>query len=1120
MNLSNLLSPIRELTEYQRLRSAAGAGQLRAPLPSAARLPVLAALSVDRAAPVVLLVPRADRVLTVTQELAHWAPDLQVMAFPEADPLFYELQPWGNSTRRRRVETLSRLQRGERPVVVSSARALMVRTLAPVQLRSLTRTVRLGQDLELNEFASYLVGAGYESGSIVSAPGTFSRRGGILDLWPPACESPMRVELYGDRVDSIRLFDPASQRSHEPVSELQAVPAREGVPALLPAERLQSDGDDLPLEFYLPQIASVPYSLLDYLPRGGVVLLEDRAAIESVIAELEEQAIETRNQQLQAGRIEQGMPRPYLTIEEIDEALNRFGPIDFGMSGAPADLSLDQAFTPGPRFGGQLDPLLDFLARRRQDHESCVVVSRQASRLAELWSAHGSPRPVVSSLPQELIPGELYFLQGALSEGWSLEPSHLHLLTDAELFGWSRPRVRRRARPRTAAPESAYSDLRAGDLVVHVDFGIGVFAGLVARTLDDLEREYLLLSYAAGDQVYVPIHQADRVTRYVGADGAAPQLSRLGSQEWERVRKKASQAVEELARELLQLYAKRSTVVGHAFSPDTVWQSELEASFPYVETEDQLQALEAVKADMEGPRPMDRLICGDVGYGKTEVALRAAFKAVMDGKQVAMLVPTTVLAQQHYDTFRERLAAYPVEVEMLSRFRTSAETRTVLQRLAVGKVDIVIGTHRLLQHDVHFKELSLLIIDEEQRFGVTHKEHLKSMRTEVDVLTLTATPIPRTLYMALTGVRDISTIDTAPEDRLPVVTHSGPYDPAMVRTAVLRELERGGQVFFVHNRVRSIVSVAERLRKLLPEARVEIGHGQMPERELAEVMSAFNAGEVDVLLSTSIIESGLDIPNANTLIVDRADQFGLAQLYQLRGRVGRGSVRAYAYFFHRSSQRSTEEALKRLEIISEHSQLGAGYSIALRDLEMRGAGDVLGRRQHGQIAAVGFHYYTQLLGEAVRRLRAEGEARQMPDLPSVATPAQVTIDLPLASALNSEYVQDRGLRLQLYRRMAGLRSQDEIDQLRSELVDRFGEPPPEVENLLYQLRVKAMAAAAGLSGVVSENRQILLQPGPGRSEAVEFDSLGPDVRTSKRGYWLSSPQWRDRLLEVLAALAA
>jgi len=565
-------------------------------------------------------------------------------------------------------------------------------------------------------------------------------------------------------------------------------------------------------------------------------------------------------------------------------------------------------------------------------------------------------------------------------------------------------------------------------------------------------------------------------------------------------------------------------VEGHAFAPDSTWQKELEDSFPYVDTEDQTDAIKEIKRDMERPRPMDRLLCGDVGYGKTEVALRAAFKAVMDGKQVAILVPTTVLAQQHYETFLQRLAAFPVKVEMLSRFRTHREQTEILFALALGEIDIVIGTHRLISSDVEFKDLGLVIIDEEQRFGVAHKEHLKKLRTEVDVLTLTATPIPRTLYMALTGVRDISNLNTPPEERLSIITHVGPYSPRLVRQAILRELERGGQIFFVHNRVQTIEAIQAHLNKLVPEARVDIGHGQMPEVELSGVMRRFTAGKIDILLSTSIIESGLDIPNANTLIVDRADTFGLAQLYQLRGRVGRGAMRAYAYFFRHNKFSPTIEGQQRLEVIAENTQLGAGYSIAMRDLEIRGAGDLLGTRQHGHIQAVGFHLYTRLLADSVRQLRAEGSGA-LPSESLLSTfnlplAMPVNVDLPLAVGIPADYIPDDELRLRLYRRIADLRDETEINALVSEFSDRFGEIPEMTENLLYQMRVKLKAERAGLTGVAWENGQIILRfpPPPEGTSSHHLPDLGPGVRGGKNAYWLMfgrEHDWPARLIAVL-----
>jgi transcription-repair coupling factor (superfamily II helicase) len=644
-----------------------------------------------------------------------------------------------------------------------------------------------------------------------------------------------------------------------------------------------------------------------------------------------------------------------------------------------------------------------------------------------------------------------------------------------------------------------------------------------------LEREYLVLEFAEGDELYVPVYQADRLTKYVGADDQPPTLSRLGSPEWHTARSKAKQAVEELARELLDLYALRATVGKRAFNPDSPWQAELEGSFPFVETADQMRAIEDVKADMQRARPMDRLICGDVGFGKTEVALRAAFKAVTDGAQVALLVPTTVLAQQHYHTFQSRLAPYPIKVEMLSRFRTAPQMRAILRQMGEGQVDILVGTHRLLQRDVRFKNLGLLIVDEEQRFGVTHKEKLKRLRTEVDVLTLTATPIPRTLYFALTGLRDISTINTPPEERLPVLTHTGAYNEKLVRQAILRELDRDGQVFFVHNRVQSIGVIRERLERLVPEASIGVAHGQMDEGQLSRVMDEFSEGEIDLLLCTSIIESGLDIPNANTLIVDRADTFGLAQLYQLRGRVGRSATQAYAYFFTDKTHRPTPEARERLETLAEQTDLGAGYSIAMRDLEMRGAGDILGPKQSGQVTAVGFHLYTRLLSQAVRKLKGAASKEQVAGAPQPAgspmdLAVSANIELPLAISIPSDYVEDRKVRLGLYQRLANVSGEGDLEALRLELGDRFGPVPRPVDNLLYQLRVKLRAVRAGVLAVGSENGQIVLTlPPMDQLEQAYYEvALMDGARTSRNRLWLPrlpEAEWREALLTVLAKLA-
>lgn len=1124
----------------------------------AARLPVLAALRHNLPRPILLLTDRSDRALALSEELALWAPDVPRLLFPEPTSLFYENATWGEATRRDRLMALTVLAAYHipgaptpqaAPVIIAPARALMTRTLPRRDFLKATRALRGGQSAQPDDLLRSWVGIGYEPVNTVIAPGQVAHRGGILDLWPPAELQPIRLEFFGDEIDTLRRFDPATQRTIKKTElagqqRVLITPAREFLSGIKdPQPALMTEGPpdrslDLPeeiSEFYIPLLHPSPASILDYLPRQALVLVDDLQALQDTINEVEEQAVSLRRDYTSDGILPEDFPVPYLTWSEIDDTLGGhqtalLGPVgveqlelEDGRSSEDGASSLAEQFLAGPRFGGRLKQMMDHLFELYQAGEQMVIVTRQSGRLAELWNEHlgGTVRH---------DPANPIFIEGSLSEGWTLAPTKgqpLHLFTDGEIFGWRRPEPRQRHRPVAEAPEAAYTDLHAGDWVVHVDHGVGRFVGLVRRTVDGVEREYLCVEYADEAQLFVPIHQVDRLTRYVGADGRMPTPSRLGGTEWRNVKTHVKEAVREVAEDLLELYARRRVVQGHAFNPDTAWQQELEASFPYVETEDQMRVLAEVKRDMESQRPMDRLICGDVGYGKTEVALRAAFKAVMDGKQVALLVPTTVLAQQHFNTFQQRLAAFPVVVEMLSRFRTPQQQREILDRLGKGVIDILIGTHRLLSSDVELKDLGLLIIDEEQRFGVTHKETLKKLRTEVDVLTLTATPIPRTLYMALSGVRDISTINTPPEERLPIVTHVGPYSQRLVRQAILREMERGGQVFFVHNRVQTIGAMRSHLERLVPEARIAVAHGQMPEHELSQRMEQFTSGEVDVLLTTSIIESGLDIPSANTLIVDRADTFGLAQLYQLRGRVGRGAQRAYTYFFRHNRKSPTHDGRQRLETIAENTQLGAGFSIAMRDLEIRGTGDILGTRQHGHIASVGFHLYTRLLAEAVRRLRTEkGLPAADPAAGTAAFAAlstqipMVNVELPLPVSLPAEYVPDKNTRLGLYRRMAEMQTLGEVDALVEEFNDRFGPPPEQVLNLLFQLKVKLLAERAGLASITAEAGQLVFRFPEGNVPSGLPD-LGSQVRAGKIALWMpytTLEDWRDQLVEVLEKL--
>jgi transcription-repair coupling factor (superfamily II helicase) len=1163
LNLAGLLGILRGAPAYQAVLTALRAHD---PVPDqhllrAARPFVLAGLAQDTQRPLLILTGRVDRAYNLAEQLPVWAPDLPILRHAEPSSFFYERAPWTPRTVQARLQTLAALTRpiGERedrrvpPVVIASASALIQKTLPLREFHAGTRVLRVGSQAQPDSLLRTWLQFGYTPANVVVEPGTFSRRGGIIDIFPMSAALPVRIEFFGDEVESLRTFHPQTQRSADSIAQVTIIPAREALPrhapraaghlaswfgaqpeasadavSARPDQELLADGVAFPhLEFYLPYLYSHPASLFDYAPDNALIVIDDWGELRDSVNELEEHAVATRYDRERAGQIPPDAPLPYLTWTEIQDELSTRPVLHLG---APAEempgvsLTAGDSFAPGARYGGQLRSVLEDIARALDRGEQVVVVTQQAQRIAELWSEQHDYVPPRSHIAAGDASGPLTFVEGALAEGWTLtHPSgRLLLFSDAEVFGWRRPEPRRRKQPRALSPEAGFADLNVGDYVVHIEHGIGHFAGLQKRVLDNSEREYLVLEYAGSDLLYVPIHQADRISRYVGADDRPPHLSRLGGQEWQRSKESTRRAVEEVARELLELYAARAETQGYAFSPDTPWQHELEAAFPYVETDDQMRALHEVKRDMERPRPMDRLICGDVGYGKTEVALRAAFKAVMDGKQVALLVPTTVLAQQHLTTFSRRLLPFPVNVEMLSRFRGPAEQRQILHALAEGQLDIVIGTHRLLQPDVQFKDLGLLIIDEEQRFGVTHKEYLKSLRTEVDVLTLTATPIPRTLYMGLTGIRDISMIQTPPEERLPIVTHVGSYNARLVRQAMLRELDRGGQVYFVHNRVQTIDTIAARLRDLVPEAEIVVGHGQMDEQRLEVVMNAFARGDCDVLVSTSIIESGLDIPNANTLIVDRADWFGLAQLYQLRGRVGRGAHQAYAYFFHPRTSRLTPEARARLETISEQTELGAGMSIAMRDLEIRGAGDLLGTRQSGHIAAVGFHLYTQLLAQAVRHVKGESPPPQL-----AVTTSTVTIDLPIPAYIPTTFVGEPTLRIQLYRRMAEIDRLSSVDEMHDELTDRFGALPRAVKGLLFQIQIKLLAQQAQATAISSENGQIGIRlPYLATVDRSALQAaLGPDTRVSRVAVWLpcsgtEEDVWQARLLQVLERLGA
>ena len=1157
-HLSGLLDILRQSGSYQTLLAqlADKKGSIAFDIVRAARPYLLAALATEWDGPIIYLTAAARRAYNVSEQLPLWLEDsARLFRFAEPSALFYDRSPWDAIVIRSRIDALSALAHGNgrrHPIVIASARALMQATLPPALFRGATIALKVGQRFQMESLILRWIGMGYEPATVVVEPGSFSRRGGILDIFPLASQYPLRIEFFDDEIDSLRQFDPGDQRSIQRLQSARIVPAREALPRLTPAlgdtlersleahdsggpqpaslsadiESLQQGSAFAQLEHYLPYLYDAPASLLDYAPDNALILLEEPDFLQSTAQAIAERAADNRPDAVSAAQIAPDHPAPYLRWEALAPCLDRLPGI------ALANLPAGQAarlFEPGERFGGQLRIMLNRLRKLRNRGDRAVVITEQVERLANLWYEQDSSAiiPTVEAIDDAPPPASMRFVRGSAAEGWSLakDEGALHFITDAEIFGWSRPEPRRRREAKgaraSAVADTSYTDWEAGTHVVHVDYGIGRFMGLRHRKVSASEREYLLVEYRDADTIYVPIHQADRLSRYVGAEETPPKLSQLGKpDQWIKARDKARRNAEEEAKELLAVYSRRAQAKGFVFSPDSAWQHEMEAGFAFVETEDQLRVIQEVKADMHSSKPMDRLICGDVGFGKTEVALRAAFKAVQDGAQVAVLAPTTVLAQQHFDNFKARLAAFPVTIEMLSRFRTKAQQKEIAERVASGEVDIIIGTHRLLSADIRFKQLGLMIIDEEQRFGVKHKEHFKKLRARIDILTLTATPIPRTLYLSLSGIRDISMIQSPPEERLPVITQVGSWDDKLARQAILRELERGGQIFVVHNRVRSIHIIRNKIERIIPEASIAIAHGQMAPRALETVMSEFTRGEYDILVSTSIIENGIDMPRVNTLIVDRADHFGVAQLYQLRGRVGRSAQQAYAYFFH-SPGALTEEARARLDTLAENAQLGAGFQIAIRDLEMRGSGDILSMRQSGHIASVGLHLYTEMMQQAVKDQRGGAAAGDSSMAPASAR-ERIIIDLPLPAYLPTDWIPEMALRLQLYRRIGNIKSIDDIELMRGELGDRFGPLPAAVEGLLYQIRVKVMAQAIHATHVLMPRDQVRVKL-PFLA-TINRDllalTLGEDVRVTRTEVQISAAEahWQDQLLDILAQL--
>ena len=934
--------------------------------------------------------------------------------------------------------------------------------------------IEAGATLEIRGLGARLVELGYERTPLVTSAGQFAVRGGLVDVWPSTADQPCRIEFFDDLVESLRPFDAESQLSGDSrLDRLRLLPAAE-------------DGQPAESEFSAS-------TLLSHLPAGAIIVLDEPNHLRSHWEDLKELIDRMRRQAPVEGEGRGAGAGTLITLETLAERLAGFrvAVLTLLSHSIPWLRKLSENADRVVMNSGVLDlargdaaALVAGLRSLIAAGNQVFVASDQPHRVAEILTEQSLPstaeegparRPGEEAAAETTGPDPVSdprvvrVVHGRLSSGFRLTGARLVVLGDHEIFG----RGPERARPRDShysrrfkegRPIFSLLELAPGDLVVHVTHGIGRYRGLVTRKLNGLNAEFLQIDYQEPDRLFVPSDQLDRVQKYVGCDGQAPTIHRLGSGEWQRQKTRVRARVQEMARELIELYARRQAARGYACSPDTVWQQEMEAAFPYRETSDQLAAIADTKRDQEKPQPMDRLVCGDVGYGKTEVAVRAAFKAVTDGKQVAVLVPTTVLAQQHFNTFTERMAAFPIRIELLSRFRSRLEIKKSLEGLRDGTVDIAIGTHRLLSKDVEFHDLGLLIVDEEQRFGVAHKERLKQLKASVDVLTLTATPIPRTLHMSLGGLRDMSVIEEPPEGRLAVRTYCMESDPEVIREAVLRELDRGGQVYYVHNRVESIYREADRLHRLVPQARIRVGHGQMKDSELEDVMLSFYQGDFDVLVCTTIIESGLDIPNVNTIILDEADHLGLAQLHQLRGRVGRSSLQSYCYLLYKPCKELSEIAERRLQALREFTDLGAGFKIAMRDMELRGAGNLLGAEQHGSLVTVGFDMYCQMIEAAVRELRGEEPEEEL--LPGV------TLRIP--ALIPPDYIPTDALRIAFYKKIAACRTHDHVAQVQRELEDRFGDPPKSVWNLLAIMRLRIDCILAGVGRVESDREAVVL----------------------------------------------
>ncbi|MBV1816692.1 transcription-repair coupling factor [Clostridium cochlearium] len=1111
MRLNGILKPLKDSKEFKDIKDNIQSGRYPlniTGLEDSSKSYLIKGVYDEIDKPLLILTHSDIEAKNICEDLFFYEPNVHY--FPSKEVVFYNIDAISGDLRWERLKIIKRILEPGKKIIVTS-----IESIAPVCIplnlyKEYFLKFSIGDVVNYNDLSEKLLKSGYERVDLVRNKGQFSIRGGILDIFPPTSSEPYRIEFFDDEIDSIRNFNTESQRSIEKVDSIEVFPAKEIIldkenielaceKIIMDLEKVKSNLESLnnkeafnklqnivnknieclketwtfeTIDSYLPYLYDTTTSFLNYF-KDCLIVVDDIQRCKGKLDSVYYEYYDSYDSFLKRGDILPAQGNLLVPKEDIWEALETSKVITLNVFSKKTDIlkereTINFKEITSQNYQGQIDLLIeDIIIKKEKKYKTVILAGTRArgERLVDTLRDRGI-ESVYKDLVDEILPGEVVVTFGSQIKGYEYPDFKLCVISDKEVFGEAKRRKNKKINTKKGFSRiKSFTDLKPGDYVVHVNHGIGVYKGIKQLEVGGHRKDYLELTYYGDDKLYVPVEQLDIVQKYIGGEGKTPKINKLGNAEWTKTKNKAKKSIEEIAEDLVNLYAVRSTLRGYKFSKDTVWQKQFEEEFPYEETPDQITAIEEIKNDMESNRTMDRLLCGDVGYGKTEVALRAAFKAVMDGKQVAFLVPTTILAQQHYNNLIKRFSDFPVNIEMVSRFRTPAQQKVTIKALKEGNIDILIGTHRILQKDVQFKDLGLLIIDEEQRFGVKHKEKIKEFKKNVDVLTLSATPIPRTLHMSLVGVRDISIIETPPEDRYPIQTYVVEYNDQLIKDAILRELNRGGQIYFVYNRVENIKEIAAHISKLLPEAKVGIAHGQMKERELEKIVMDFMNKEYDILVATTIIETGMDIQNVNTMIIYDSDKMGLSQLYQLRGRVGRSNRMAYCYLTYKKDKILTEVAEKRLKAIKEFTELGSGFKIALKDLEIRGAGNMMGSSQHGHMASIGYDLYCKMLEDTIKEKKGENNIE----------PIETTVEIKVDAYIPNDYIKDESQKIEIYKKIASISSYDDYMDVQEELEDRYSNIPLSVQNLMDIAYIRSIAKELRIEEIKEKGEEILIQ---------------------------------------------